>query len=116
MCILFLAAAQETIPLSRLLKLDEKMSLEIFGIQFFVKTVQFTWQIDSIYTHEDHNFWSKNWFLPDCNQKFIHKIVVSDFWKYIESIDVLYWIRGDIHWISSRESLQNWHPQYVIII
>ena len=49
-------------------------------------------------------------------KKIIHKIVVSYFWKYIKSIDVLSQKLGKVYWISPREYPQNWHSDYVIII
>ena len=56
--------------------------------------------------HKDHSFSSKNCFSLVSRQNFIHKTVVSDFCKYINSIDVLLLKCGDIYWITPREYLQ----------
>ena len=75
----------------------------------FVK-ILFTFQTDSVYAqsisfashyatallvifqtlaHDDHSFSSKGCYLLRSKQKINRKIVVSDFWKYIGSIDAL---------------------------
>ena len=66
--------------------------------------------------YKDHSFSSKKCFLLVSRQKIIQKVVVSDSWKYIESIEILSQKLGDIYLIAPRKFLQNWHSDYVIVI
>ena len=85
----------------------EVESRKISEIQSSIKnSLFFSSQNDKMYT------WSQ-FFKQNFSR---HKIMVSDFWKYIKSNDALSRKLGDIYWISSREYFQNWHSDYVIKI
>ena len=109
----FWAKPKNYTSFQRLKKVDSRKK---FRDSIFCKksSVQFTkwWDVIMIII----TVFQGKWFLLLSGKKNIHKIVVSDFWKYIKSINASSQNLGDIYWILSGEYLQNWHSDYVILI
>ena len=109
-CVLCSWQSPKIILRSRGWKRREVKSKKVPRFNLPLKKLQFSSQNESMYATQRSKFCKQTkCFFLDCKRKLIHKNVVSDFWKYIESIDVSSWKLGDIHWIFLRESLQNWH-------
>ena len=104
MCITFLG---RTLKLSLFpeFEKEEKLNLENCENQSSVKKSSVRKMMAC--AQQDHRFFKQKLLFACFETKIIHKIVVSDFWKYNKSMDVSSLKNGDIFWIPPREYLQN---------